>query len=467
VTETNEAEPGFVQNVTAVNGFAYGAIGADIHVFGSGLPLYLLANWQATPESDHGWLRELPSRMLNARRAVVPFTGRTSELADLRRWRDDGPRLAVRWLHGPGGQGKTRLAEQFAADSVAAGWKVVAAYHGPDAERPEPGSQDLRLDGAAGLLLIIDYADRWRLTNLTWLMKNALLHRTGVSTRVLMIARTPDAWPRIRGILDAYQAGTSSQQLPALGTERAARTEMFTVARDSFAAVYRLPGAAGLGPPAPLDDPEFGLTLAVHMAALVAVDAYANGRRAPRDMAGLTIYLLDREQLHWARLYGDSTDVAEPVGNAYRTRPEVMNQAVYTAALTGNLSPAAGTALLESLQLADPGQLLKDHAICYPPTDSGQVTVLEPSILTASPKTSSHLPCLAIRPTTPPRPGQVPPPLPSWHDTVTGTSLPHGRPVRLPSWPPRPIGGPTLARVSSTGNFLEIPSSRLMRGMPP
>lgn len=143
--------PQIVQEVTAVNGFAYGVIGADIHVFDNGLPLYLLANWRRTTRAgDSDWLRELPSRMLNARRAVVTFTGRDDELTDLRHWRDDRLRLAVRWLHAPGGQGKTRLPAQFASESAAAGWKVIAAFHGPDADQPEPGSQDMSLDGAAG-----------------------------------------------------------------------------------------------------------------------------------------------------------------------------------------------------------------------------------------------------------------------------------------------------------------------------
>ncbi|MEU2395755.1 hypothetical protein [Streptomyces sp. NPDC007369] len=42
-----------------------------------------------------------------------------------------GPRLAAPWLHGPSGQGKTRLADHFAGLSTAIGWKVVAATHGP------------------------------------------------------------------------------------------------------------------------------------------------------------------------------------------------------------------------------------------------------------------------------------------------------------------------------------------------
>jgi len=369
--------PPVVQNVTAVSGFSYGAIGADIHVSDNGLPLYLLVNWRQEPAARPDWLRELPSRMLNARRAVVPFTGRADDLTRLREWRDGGPRLAVRWLHGPGGQGKTRLAVQFAAESAAAGWKVAAAFHGPDAERPEAGSQNLRTDDAVGLLVIIDYADRWLLTNLAWLLKNALLHRTGVVTRVLMMGRTTDAWPRVRGILDTYQAGISSHPLPPLARESGARTGMFTVARDRFAAIYQLPGGAIIRAPETLDDPGYGLILAVHMAALVAVDAQATGKRPPRDMAGLTMYLLDRERLHWARLYGDGTPRTEAAGRPYGTPPDVMNQVVFTAALTGSVAPGTGAALLKRLQLRDPAQILSDHSVCYPPGD-GQAAILEP-----------------------------------------------------------------------------------------
>ena len=374
MSEADPANPSLIQNVTAVNGFAYGVIGADIHVFGNGLPLYLLSNWQSPPEATAEWMRELPSRMLNARREIVPFTGRDSELASLREWRDRQGRLAVRWLYGPGGQGKTRLAAQFAAESAASGWKVVSAYHGPDADSPEPGSQDMSLAGFAGLLLVVDYADRWMLSNLTWLLKNALLHQTGVPTRVLMLARTADAWPRIRGVLDTHQAQTSSQPLTALAQGSGERASMFAAARATFAAVYELPGVSGVDPPGALSDPEFGLTLALHMAALVAVDAHVTGQRPPRDMAGLTVYLLDREQLHWARLYADGTLKLKADQHSYCTPPEVMNEAVFAAALTGNLAPAAGTTLLENLQLSRPARVLTDHAFCYP---SG-VAVLEP-----------------------------------------------------------------------------------------
>ncbi|MFG2873596.1 tetratricopeptide repeat protein [Streptomyces sp. NPDC048337] len=368
------------QVVRAEGGFAYGVVGADIHVFGDGTPLYVLENWRPPPPTDAEWLREMPSRMLNARFAVVEFTGRESELGELDGWRDQGPRLAARWLHGPGGQGKTRLVDEFAARSEAAGWKTVTATHGPGTVLPPPGSQDLRLNGARGLLLIVDYADRWPLTHLTWLLSNALFHRPDVRTRVLLLGRTADVWPAVRAALANHQAGTSAHLLESLPPDASGpRERMFRAARAGFAARYRSATTAAVVPPGPLDHPDFGLVLAVHIAALVAVDAHAAGRRPPRDMAGLTTYLLDREHLHWARLYGDSTHELNPAERTYRTPPHVMNRTVFSAVLTGALEPARGVSVVESLgPHPSPERILADHGVCYPPADPGRATVLEP-----------------------------------------------------------------------------------------
>ncbi|MFD7984285.1 hypothetical protein ACFV4M_13055 [Kitasatospora indigofera] len=377
------AQPG--QRVVAEAGFAYGAIGADIHVFGDGTPVYLLQNWRPEEPVDDGWLRELPSRMLNARWEVVGFTGRTEELAGLRSWCADGPRLAVRWLHAPGGQGKTRLAARLAREMAAEGWKVVTATEGPGTVLPPPGSQDLRLDGAAGLLLLVEYADRWPLSHLTWLLSNALLHRSAVPARVLMIARDTGPWPAVRAALADHRAGTSTQALAALGDPddpAGPRGRMFLAARDGFAAQYGAPPPGGTAPPPWLEGPEFGLTLAVHMAALVTVDARSTGRRTPTDMAGLTLYLLDREHLHWARRHGDGTHRLggrESPGPPWATPPEVMNRVVFTAALTGPLAPPAGAQVIGRLGLGLPAErVLADHASCYPPVGPARATVLEP-----------------------------------------------------------------------------------------
>lgn len=391
------------QHVTAVGGFAYGAIGADIHVFGDSTPLYVLKQWAPAPEPAAEWLAQQPSRMLNARFAVAPFTGRDSELAALHSWCADGPRRAARWLHAPGGQGKTRLGHQLARELDARGWKVVTAVEGPGSVLPPPGSQDLRLDGAAGLLLLVDYADRWALTSLTWLFSNALLHQPEVPTRVLLLARGTDPWPALRAALANEQVDVSTQPLGPLGTEggrglegrgqgqdgqgqdgqdqdgqgqggrgqrRDDRSPMFRAARDGFATRY------GIDPPSrqpDLSQPDFGLTLAVHMAALVAVDAQATGRRAPEDLAGLTVYLLDREQLGWALLHEKrgASRVTVP--------PAVMNQVVFAASLGGAQPTGRGTLLVEELRLGHPPPtVLADHAVCYPPPDDAADTVLEP-----------------------------------------------------------------------------------------
>jgi Tetratricopeptide repeat len=369
----------YFQDIRVENGVGIGVIGADMHVFGDSIPLYLLENWHDSPDPDPQWLRALPSRLLNARFGVVEFTGRQEELAALHAWRETGPRLAVRWLHAPGGTGKTRLAARFAAESAARRWKVVTATHAPGTLLPEMTAQDLRPDGFEGLLLVVDYADRWPRTHLMLLLSNRLLRRSEIRTRILLIARDADDWPATRAELARQYADTSSQLLAPLPDDVEQRTEMFAAARDGFARHYGVRDAHGIGPPTPLDRPDFALTLAVHISALVAVDAHVEGSRAPSDLSGLTVYLLDREQDHWYRLHGDGTHELNPSERVFKTPPGVMNRLVYTASLTGAIARPVGETVVGSLRLEtgrDAAGTLADHAFCYPP--GGPEEVLEP-----------------------------------------------------------------------------------------
>ena len=362
------------QQVTVESGFGYGVIGADLHVFADRGPVYLLHEYRPDPEPDSAWLLAQPSRMLNARYAIVGFTGRDQELAELAGWRDAREsRLSARWLHAPGGQGKTRLANAFAHHSVNEKWKVITALHGMGSVLPPMGSQDLRLHDARGVLLIIDYADRWPASHLAWLFSNALLHQH-VLARLLLIARTANPWPAIRAGLEAHQADTSDQVLAPLLDEPGGRHRMFTVARDAFASHYRIADPTVIRPPGVLGGADFGLTLAVHMAALAAVDAATSGVTAPADMAGLTAYLLDRERQHWTRLYENRAE-----GLEFATPPTVMARAVFTAALTGAVSHREGTTILTRLGIGGQMQrILADHAACYPSAYPADATVLEP-----------------------------------------------------------------------------------------
>jgi len=198
--------PLHVQDVTAIDGFAYGVIGADIHVLAGGIPPYFLLSWPRKPES-----KPEPSRTT---RASSP-AGMASELDGLWRWRDSPPRLAARWLYGSTGQQRARLVEPLAAESEAAGWKVITALHGPDVDQPAGGGQDVRAEGSTSLLAIVQHADEWTAQNLTWLLKNPLFHRAAARTRILMVAPSASRWPAVRAILDTYQAATSGQGVSA------------------------------------------------------------------------------------------------------------------------------------------------------------------------------------------------------------------------------------------------------------
>ncbi|WP_204057482.1 tetratricopeptide repeat protein [Microbispora corallina] len=355
-------EPLFQQTVQAEAGFAYGVIGADLHVFQDAGPVYTLLERAGPPAADAAWLLEQPSRLLDARYEVVAFGGREAELADLTSWLE-GPQLAARWVHGPGGQGKTRLVSAFADLAAERGWKVVTAVH---RAVPSPGSQDLLPGAAPGLLLIVDYADRWPLSHLSWLFANALLHAPRTA-RVLLVARSVRSWPALRAVLTEHGARTGDLPLGPLPRTAIDRERVFAAARDCFCERYGLAVPDEVAPPR-LDGPGFELVLTLHMAALVAVDARARGVSPPGDPSEFSAYLLDRERRHWTELHGNQ---------AMSTPPQVMARTVFTAVLTGAQSYEAATGVLGGLGLpGHPHELIDDHAVCYPPAEPDRV--LEP-----------------------------------------------------------------------------------------
>jgi hypothetical protein len=66
----------------------------------------------------------------------------------------------VHLAYAPGGQGKTRLAGYVAAESAERGWMVLRARHRDEVPVPSQHPDAIRSAGA-GVLLIVDYADRW------------------------------------------------------------------------------------------------------------------------------------------------------------------------------------------------------------------------------------------------------------------------------------------------------------------
>ncbi|PWR14768.1 hypothetical protein DKT69_14555 [Micromonospora sicca] len=316
-----------------------------------------------------------PSRLLLARHQVVPFTGRKRTLDELAAWISGDEPVAGLLVHGAGGQGKTRLASRATVECMAAGWTVWQVAHTPT---PVAGSASVsRVDLLGGAVLaVVDYADRWPVSALLALLTQLRdLHtRAGTRVRVLMLARSDGYWwPALADRADSdLGVDTDKLPLPPLATDSDDdRPTLFNMAAERFAAAmdiertdWPVPDLTGAG---------FTQVLAVHMAALAAVDATRRGEAPPVRPDAVSAYLLRREQAYWRDLHiGPEALVASP--------PELMHRAVVTATLTGaQPRPAARHALRQAGFAADAttaDRLIDDHTTCYPPIDIR--TVFEP-----------------------------------------------------------------------------------------
>ncbi|HET6358172.1 hypothetical protein [Streptomyces sp.] len=330
-----------------------------------------------------------PSLLLLADHEVVPFTGRQDELAKLAEWRDrEGERAAVAVLHGPGGQGKTRLAARLAEVSRPH-WRVWRAV------RSWAPAGDGVCDEAwpalgRRVLVVVDYAERWPAGHLESLLRE-LVPPPGARMKVLMLARSAGAWWTGRQRewrRQGYPAETFAlpplHPLPPDGKADGTpsdRGEAFTAARDRFAEMLGLAEPESVPVPDAIGDESFGLTLTVHMAALAAVDARLRSAQSPVDAllgpqvdpSRLSAYLLDRERDHWAGLYARESGAL---------LPDVMAQTVYTATLTSSQQfehaiTALERARVETSAVCPVERVLREHAVCYPAGDGGS-TYLEP-----------------------------------------------------------------------------------------
>ncbi|MFE0715653.1 tetratricopeptide repeat protein, partial [Streptomyces sp. NPDC058892] len=341
-------------------------------------PAYRIEDFPAAPRPVRARvLAETPSRLLRAAHQVVPFTGRHADLEALASWRDDPvEKFAVLLVHGPGGQGKSRLAAHFADLSRRAGWTVwQAAVNETGAD---PISTSPPPEAGTGLLLVVDYAERWPTPDLYRLLQEPLWHHVGVPVRILLLARPAGAWWESleTWIGDQLDVAAEARVLPPLADAPQARADLFHQARDRFADHLGLPAgrASRIGPPLDLDtDDDYAQVLTIHIAALAAVDAELHHDPAPTDPARASAYLLKRERAHWKALH-------QRPSAPLPTTPEAMGRTVLTATLTRPLARSHGWRALHQIGLADStdaaNTLLDDHQYCYPP--AGAVTVLEP-----------------------------------------------------------------------------------------
>ncbi|MBB5777529.1 tetratricopeptide repeat protein [Nonomuraea jabiensis] len=255
--------------------------------------------------------------LLMARHAVVPFLGRDEQLADLRAWAAEPAALSIAVLTGRSGTGKTRLAGELCVELAEAGWDTgflpLDSAAGPLTSRT--------LEALRPTLLVVDHPDPSP-PLVGELVRRLAKHGRNPRVRLLLLARElgeADWWRR----LDTASGGwlrrltSTTVQLNAHPLTLAERTDHALAAMKAFA-----PSRAALPAPPRLDEPEYGLPLHVHLAALLRLcdderpapsrdgEPPAHARDTdvrPQPMrphgGGLLHRFLARESDQWARVW--------------------------------------------------------------------------------------------------------------------------------------------------------------------
>ncbi|MGW8437670.1 hypothetical protein ACWGKS_21185 [Nocardiopsis sp. NPDC055879] len=162
-----------------------------------------------------GSLRRMsPASLLEAHRQVVAFHGRDELMDTLLGWCADDEPVAAVVVHGPGGQGKTRLAYEF-----------TEKLCDPDRQRrwatvwlkAEPTVEELSVikDVTVPLLLVVDYAES-RTAQLACLLRLSDRPPGSPSIRLLLLARTVGEWWDQVNTDTRYLLADITQQFPLL-----------------------------------------------------------------------------------------------------------------------------------------------------------------------------------------------------------------------------------------------------------
>ena len=215
-----------------------------------------------------------PASLLRADIAPMRFRDRP-EIEALFAWAESGGPVSVRLLHGPGGQGKTRLARHVAAKLAANGWATLLISDTAPLEQ-----MTILKSAIVPTFIVVDYAESraYQLGTLAGIIMNA-----EERVRVLLLARTPGSWQARLATISAYAtifSNAPGSGLGSLETEVSGRQEAWMEAVESLAVhLSRLEGyqdvswlqiSKQLTPPA-LNSERYGTILAVQEDALAAI----------------------------------------------------------------------------------------------------------------------------------------------------------------------------------------------------
>lgn len=251
-----------------------------------------------------------PAALLNAHRTVVPFRGRTRELEELEAW-CEAPGLGVRLVHGPGGQGKTRLARHL-TDRLGEPWTVL--WLAPDAL---PAELPILQCTSSPLLVVVDNAET-RAGQLPVLLRTAVRAARTVRFKVLLLARTDgDWWTELPGSTECEELyGAPATALEPLEPDPQRYAEAYREAVEGLArALEEDPGQPGdwrkaaatcltrFSAPA-IRTPDMKLALTLHMTALVDLLDAAHEPEHP-GRGPVEERLLGYERRYWTAIKAD------------------------------------------------------------------------------------------------------------------------------------------------------------------
>jgi tetratricopeptide (TPR) repeat protein len=288
-----------------------------------------------------------PGRLLAPARRIVPFVGRTAELASLIGWCSGPETVAARLVSGPRGVGKTRLAREVAHELAHAGWTCLDVPDGA-----EPAALAAVPDGAPALLLIDDAETRG--PALADLLRAAARHRAG-ALRVLLVARGVGQWfsrltgadLTVRALLEPARAGDDlgAEVFPGQVDARLVAAFVEPYARALGIAPPRVAVASVVGGGARMLD--------LHAAALCAVLRAQVRQRSgvlPVDVSDALDELLEHERWTWFRSAEEAGVLGEP-----GFLPEAMDGLVAAATLTGVRTADAAERLVRRVATVVPG----------------------------------------------------------------------------------------------------------------